>query len=72
MIPFLLCPLNPRFPSAFLPVGMVSSNLQYTTGDVDRFLSQIRSGLLAAKFGHIVNGNELPSALQVIQYWLRI
>ena len=48
VIRFLLCPLNLRFPSAFLPVGMVPSNLKYTTGDVNHFLAEIRSGLLAA------------------------
>ena len=54
VIPFLICPLNPRFPSAFMPVGVVLSNLTYTTGDIDRFLGQIRSGLLAASFGYVV------------------
>eukprot|EP00966_Prymnesium_polylepis_P091596 2120298-Prymnesium_polylepis.1 len=53
-IPFLICPLNPHFPSAYLPVGMVFSNLKYTTGDVDRFFREIRTGLLAAGFVHVV------------------
>ena len=54
VIPFLICPLSPRFPSAFVPVGMVPSSLEYTTGHVDRWLSQINHGLLAAGFGHVV------------------
>ncbi|KOO30832.1 hypothetical protein Ctob_013295 [Chrysochromulina tobinii] len=54
VIPFLLCPLNPRFPSAFVPVGMVSSDLTYTTGDVDSLLGQIQKGLCVAGFGHVV------------------
>ena len=54
VIPFLLCPLNPRFPSAFVPVGMVSSDLTYTTVHVDSFLGQIQTGLCAAGFGHVV------------------
>ena len=48
VIPFLICPLSPRFPSAFVPVGMVPSSLEYTTGHVDGWLSQISRHLLAA------------------------
>ena len=54
VIPFLICPLSPRFPSAFVPVGMVPSSLEYTTGHVDQWLSQISRHLLAAGFGHVV------------------
>jgi hypothetical protein len=54
VIPFLLCPLNPRFPSGFLPVGMVLSDLKCTTGDIDRFVKQIQAGLKAAGFVHVV------------------
>ena len=54
VMPFLLYPLDPSFPSAFIPVGMVPTNLKYTTGDLDGYLSQIRHGLLAAGFGHVI------------------
>ena len=54
MIPFLLCSLDPEFPSMFVPVGMLPSDLQYTAMDVDSWLTQIMGGLTAAGFGHVV------------------
>ena len=54
VIPFLICPLSPRFPSAFMPVGMVPSSLEYKTGHVNQWLGQINHGLLTAGFAHVV------------------
>jgi hypothetical protein len=48
IMPFLIYALDPAFPSAFLPVGMIPTNLKYTTADLNRYLSEIIAGLLAA------------------------
>ena len=52
IMPFLIYPLDPTFPSAFIPVGMIPTNLKYTTADLDRYLSEIRTGLIAAGMHH--------------------
>ena len=54
MMPFLICPLDPALPSAFLPVGMIPTDLKYTWADLERYLSEIQCGLVAAGFGHVV------------------
>ena len=41
VMPFLLCPLDPSFPSAFIPVGLVPTDLRYTSLDLARYLQQI-------------------------------
>ena len=51
---FLLCPLDPQFPSAFVPVGIVTTDLKYTTADLKRLIKQIIRGLTAAGFGHVL------------------
>ena len=33
---------------------MVPTDLKYTTGDLDGYLAQIRRGLVAAGFGHVI------------------
>ena len=51
---FLLCALNPALPSKYVPVGIIPTDLTYVAGDLDRYVSEIRAGLTAAGFGHVI------------------
>ena len=51
---FLLCALNPALPSKYVPVGIIPTDLTYVAGDLDRYVSEIRTGLTAAGFGHVI------------------
>ena len=51
---FLLCALNPALPSIYVPIGIIPTDLTYVAGDLDRYVSEIRAGLTAAGFGHVI------------------
>ena len=61
---FLLCPLDPSIPSLNVPVGILPTNLKYTTQDIGRYESQILNGLNRSGFRNVVAlGMRLVTAL---------
>ena len=64
MMPFLICPLDPALPSAFLPVGMIPTDLKYTWADLERYTFGVASavgGWMSQLFG-IDNAEQLERA----------
>ena len=51
---FLLCPLNPCVPSLAVPVGILPTDLKYTSVDLARWVGEICAGLTSAGFGHVL------------------
>lgn len=51
---FLLCPLSPCIPSLYVPVGLLPTDLTYTSVDLHRWVGEIFAGLTSAGFGHVL------------------
>ena len=51
---FLLCPLSPVVPSIYVPVGIIPTDLKYTSADLKGYVAAICRGLVAASFRHVI------------------
>ena len=51
---FLLCPLSPVIPSIVVPVGILPTDLRYTSNDLGRWTGEIFAGLSDAGFGRVL------------------